>query len=42
MPGADHGFDQREKAVLSTLGFDAAQRDEARDLVGRFLDVYAP
>lgn len=39
--GADHGFDQREKSVLSTLPFNAGQRDTAREAIEDFLDRYA-
>jgi dienelactone hydrolase len=37
LTGADHGFDQREKSLFSTLAFDAAQRDRARRIVLKFL-----
>ena len=39
---ADHGFDQRERSVLSTLVFDAAQTETARQAVERFLDTVPP
>lgn len=39
LPGADHGFDQAQKAVFSTLAFDPGLRAEARDAVERFLDA---
>jgi len=38
LPGVDHGFDQQEKAVFSTLVFDARARDAARQAVEAFLD----
>ncbi len=38
MPGADHGFDQAEKAPLSPLPFDAEQRALAQAAAERFLD----
>lgn len=37
LPGADHGFDQRERAALSVLSFDPALRDRAADEVNAFL-----
>lgn len=37
LPGAGHGFDQREKSFLSSLNFDAAQRDRAKALIADFL-----
>ncbi|AUM75422.1 dienelactone hydrolase family protein [Paracoccus jeotgali] len=37
LPGAGHGFDQRERAAFSTLTFDPAQRAHAADLVRAFL-----
>lgn len=37
LPGADHGFDQRERAALSPLAFDAALRDRAAHEVDTFL-----
>ena len=37
LSGAGHGFDQREKSALSTLAFDAEQRDRAREIVLEFL-----
>ncbi len=37
IPGADHGFDQREKALFSTLAFDSGQRDAALGHVRAFL-----
>ena len=39
LSGAGHGFDQREKSALSTLAFDAEQRDRAREIVLEFLTV---
>jgi dienelactone hydrolase len=38
LPGADHGFDQREKSAFSTLKFDVDRRDFAREAVLRFLE----
>jgi len=35
---ADHGFDQRDRSILSTLAFDAAQTEIARQAVERFLN----
>ncbi|HRO15217.1 MAG TPA: dienelactone hydrolase family protein [Paracoccus sp. (in: a-proteobacteria)] len=37
LPGADHGFDQRERAALSVLSFDPDLRDRAADEVNAFL-----
>lgn len=37
LPGADHGFDQRERSWLSTLAFDVVLRDRAREAVFGFL-----
>lgn len=37
LPGVDHGFDQQDKALFSTLAFDAAKRDEALGHVRDFL-----
>lgn len=42
VPGADHGFDQREKSPLSTLEFDADQRERAREIVLEFLKATNP
>ncbi len=41
IPGADHGFDQRDKALFSTLAFDAGQRDAALGHVRAFLSKLA-
>lgn len=37
LTGADHAFDQRERAVLSPLTFDAALRDRAAQEIDAFL-----
>ena len=37
LPGADHGFDQRERSALSPLSFDAALRDRTDREVEEFL-----
>jgi dienelactone hydrolase len=42
LPGADHGFDQREKSVFSTLDFEPDLRAAAVVIVDRFLDPQAP
>jgi dienelactone hydrolase len=42
VPGADHGFDQREKSPISTLEFDADQRERAREIVLEFLKSSDP
>jgi dienelactone hydrolase len=42
LPGAGHGFDQREKSPLSTLYFDADQRDRAREIVLEYLESTDP
>jgi len=39
LPGADHAFDQQERAVLSVLSFDAVLRDRAAGRVDAFLDA---
>ncbi len=39
---AGHGFDQREKSPLSTLEFDADQRNHAREIVLEFLETTDP
>ncbi len=36
---ANHGFDQADKALLSTLPLDAAQRAQAEEAMNRFLDA---
>lgn len=41
IPGADHGFDQQEKALFSTLAFDKGQRDTALGYVSAFLSKLA-
>jgi dienelactone hydrolase len=38
---ADHGFDQKERSVFSTLSFDADKRAEARAAVADFLGRHA-
>ena len=38
LPGADHGFDQRERSALSPLSFDAALRDRTNREVEEFLE----
>lgn len=38
LPGADHGFDQRERSALSPLSFDAALRDRTAREVEEFLE----
>ena len=38
LPGADHGFDQRERSALSPLSFDAALRDRTDREVEEFLE----
>ena len=37
LEGAGHGFDQQEKSPLSSLTFDATQRDKAETIADRFL-----
>ncbi len=37
LAGAGHGFDQQERSPLSSLNFDALQRDETKSLVEAFL-----
>lgn len=37
LPGADHAFDQQERAALSPLTFDAALRDRAAQEIDAFL-----
>lgn len=37
LPGADHGFDQRERAALTPLTFDATLRDRAAHELDTFL-----
>jgi dienelactone hydrolase len=39
LPGADHGFDQRQKSAFSSLQFVPEQRDAARAAIERFLDA---
>lgn len=41
LPDADHAFDQRERAALSLLSFDAALRARAARAVDGFLDARA-
>lgn len=41
LPGADHGFDQSERSVLSPLKFDQRYTDEAVRLIDRFLQGFA-
>ncbi|ESR23756.1 dienelactone hydrolase family protein [Lutibaculum baratangense] len=41
IPGANHGFDQQEKALFSTLAFDSGQRDEALGHLRTFLSDLA-
>lgn len=36
---ANHGFDQAEKSLLSTLSFNAGQRAQAAEVVNGFLDA---
>jgi len=37
LPGADHGFDQQDRAALSVLRFDPDLRDRAADRIDAFL-----
>ena len=37
LPDADHAFDQRERAAMSPLSFNVAQRDHAALKVDAFL-----
>jgi len=42
LPGADHGFDQQQKSLFSTLVFDEGLREETRGIVEGFLGAHGP